>query len=295
MVDVKFQPLGRYRVDRCLDGAKPRPRRRVVLIGKILNGGAHLGLRLDSAGEPEVAVPDAAPDGTPAPEAPMAAAPPSGPAHTPAAAAAPTATPRATAAPAQTAMTPVPTTGTRSVTPRRRWVNIRVGAVAGAAAATVGLGYADHLIGAPAPHRAATTQPAVSHSAVPAPAPAPVPRTTYPGRTITIPDRQARARQRGPARRTPAAPGPLPVNVALEQMHSVVDQGRDADQIRFDAALDFDHLFDHIQDDLEDDKPVDLGKRLGDIRVRVSQRLKEDAITQQRADQLNAIMSRVAT
>jgi hypothetical protein len=80
---------------------------------------------------------------------------------------------------------------------------------------------------------------------------------------------------------------------ALIQMEAVVERGDDTNEIRIDVALDLDQVIDDFQDDLDDDDGVDADKRLGEIRTKISLRVREGGLTQGRADKLNAIMARI--
>lgn len=89
-----------------------------------------------------------------------------------------------------------------------------------------------------------------------------------------------------------AAVAPAGALEALTKMRRSVDEGAAAGQVRPDVALDFDNLISQLQDELSAGQPVDdFDGRVGRLRVKIDQRLREGGLTVQRAQELRATLS----
>jgi hypothetical protein len=103
-----------------------------------------------------------------------------------------------------------------------------------------------------------------------------------------------------PATASPAVPpaatqAPAATLDALNRMRRSVDQGAAAGQVRPDVALDFDNLISQLQDKLSTGQPVDdLGNRIGQLRIKIEQRLREGGLTAARAQELRAALSGIS-
>jgi serine/threonine-protein kinase len=82
---------------------------------------------------------------------------------------------------------------------------------------------------------------------------------------------------------------------ALAKMRRSIDEGAAAGQIRPDVALDFNNLISALRDRLSAGESVpDLDGRVGQLRVKIDQRLREGGLTDARAHDLRAALSGVA-
>ncbi len=82
---------------------------------------------------------------------------------------------------------------------------------------------------------------------------------------------------------------------ALSKMRHSIDEGAAAGQVRPDVAVDFNNLISHLQARLSAGEPVpDLDGRVGQLRVKIDQRLREGGLTAARAQDLRVALSGVA-
>jgi serine/threonine-protein kinase len=82
---------------------------------------------------------------------------------------------------------------------------------------------------------------------------------------------------------------------ALSKMRHSIDEGAAAGQVRPDVAVDFNNLISQLQARLSAGEPVpDLNDRVGQLRVKIDQRLREGGLTAARAQDLRAALSGAA-
>jgi serine/threonine protein kinase len=81
----------------------------------------------------------------------------------------------------------------------------------------------------------------------------------------------------------------------LTRMQRTVDQGVTAGEIRSDVGVDLGNLITNLKNELTSGQPVDLRQRVAELRAKIATRVGEGAITQARADKLNAILSDVTS
>jgi eukaryotic-like serine/threonine-protein kinase len=82
---------------------------------------------------------------------------------------------------------------------------------------------------------------------------------------------------------------------ALAKMRHSIEEGAAAGQVRSDVALDFNNLISQLQDKLSTGQPVDdLAGRVGQLRVKIEQRLREGGLTAARAQDLRAALSGIS-
>jgi serine/threonine-protein kinase len=82
-----------------------------------------------------------------------------------------------------------------------------------------------------------------------------------------------------------------PTLEALTRMRHSVDEGAAAGQVRPDVAVDFDNLISQLQDRLTTGEPIDVGSQVGQLRVKIDQRLREGGLTADRAQDLRAALA----
>jgi hypothetical protein len=78
-------------------------------------------------------------------------------------------------------------------------------------------------------------------------------------------------------------------------MQRAVDQGVTAGEIRSDVGVDLGNLITNLKNELTSGQPVDLRQRVAELRAKIATRVGEGAITQGRANKLNAILSDVTS
>jgi serine/threonine-protein kinase len=93
----------------------------------------------------------------------------------------------------------------------------------------------------------------------------------------------------------PPAVAPAGALKALTEMRRSVDEGAASGQVRSDVAVDFDNLISQLLDQLSTGQPVDdFAGRVGRLRVKIDQRLREGGLTAERAQDLRATLSGIA-
>lgn len=141
------------------------------------------------------------------------------------------------------------------------------------------------------PNAPAAAAHAVTPSAAPAPPGGSAIRTALPAPMASAPP-TASATATASAAPFPDPLGAAPRGVldALAQMRREVDEGTAAHQVRTDVAVDFDNLIGNLEGELAAGQPVDLRQRVSMLRVKVVTRLRENGLTQDRADRLLATL-----
>ncbi len=94
---------------------------------------------------------------------------------------------------------------------------------------------------------------------------------------------------------TPAAPHGTPPGAvqALSRLRRGVAEGVAAREVRVDVAVDLDNLINGLQAQLALGRPVDVGRRVGELRTKIAQRVAEGGIAPTRADKLNQTLAEV--
>jgi serine/threonine-protein kinase len=131
------------------------------------------------------------------------------------------------------------------------------------------------------------------------PTPAPTTRTPKPAPTATSSAAPPEPTQTATATPRPRSPRPSPqqpqisTDQALNMVRQSVSQGVNAGEIRQDVGLDLDNVVGNLQRDLARGQQVDLPQRVAEIRNKIATRLREGAITQNRANTLISLLPKV--
>jgi serine/threonine-protein kinase len=108
--------------------------------------------------------------------------------------------------------------------------------------------------------------------------------------------------QRAAHRTTPQASHPAPQLLAatpptvlevLSRMRRSVDEGLAASEVRVDVAVDLDNVIGNLQAELARGAHVDVDQRVGELRTKIAQRVREGGLAQNRADDLTQALSDV--
>ncbi|MGH3380197.1 MAG: hypothetical protein ACRDP6_36240, partial [Actinoallomurus sp.] len=106
--------------------------------------------------------------------------------------------------------------------------------------------------------------------------------------------RSARATSPQPTGITrPRTAGPLGVVKALSRMRHTLDEGLAAREVRMDVAVDLDNVIGGLQAQLKAGDPVDVDRRVGQLREKIAERVRDGGLTKPRADLLNQTLSGV--
>jgi serine/threonine-protein kinase len=81
---------------------------------------------------------------------------------------------------------------------------------------------------------------------------------------------------------------------ALDRMRRTLDEGAAAGEVRADVAVDFGNLISDLRARLAAGEPVDLGGRIGQLQIKIDQRLREGGLSETRAADLRAALSGVS-
>jgi eukaryotic-like serine/threonine-protein kinase len=84
---------------------------------------------------------------------------------------------------------------------------------------------------------------------------------------------------------------PQGVVQALSRMRHTVDEGLVAREVRMDVAVDLDNVIGGLQQQLTAGDPVDVDQRVGELRKKIADRVREGGLTKPRADLLNQTLS----
>jgi len=86
---------------------------------------------------------------------------------------------------------------------------------------------------------------------------------------------------------------PLGVVKALSRMRRTLDEGLAAREVRMDVAVDLDNAIDGLQAQLTAGDPVDVDRRVGQLREKIAERVRDGGLTKPRAELLNQTLSGV--
>lgn len=78
---------------------------------------------------------------------------------------------------------------------------------------------------------------------------------------------------------------------ALTRMRRSVDEGLAASEVRADAAVDLDNLIGNLQAELAAGEPVNVDQRVSELRSKITQRVREGALSPSCADELTQTLS----
>jgi len=193
-----------------------------------------------------------------------------------------------------------PRSGTRTLTTARRPAQdgthgrllLAAGGTTDAAVADVGMllgGAAFRPVAAPGDAPAGSPTPAAlsaspEQPATGSPDPSAKPALRRSGHSV-VPRKPASARPH-PAGATP--PGAIDT---LTRMRRTVDEGLAAREVRADVAVDLDNLITNLQAEIAAGVVVDVSRRVGELRKKIVQRVREGGIAQNRADALTRTLT----
>jgi serine/threonine-protein kinase len=80
---------------------------------------------------------------------------------------------------------------------------------------------------------------------------------------------------------------------ALTRMRHSVDEGLAASEVRVDVAVDLDNLISGLQAELAAGAHVDVNQRVGELRSKIAERIREGGLARTRANDLTRTLSAV--